>query len=65
MTSFAPIFATSISVGLAAGFATSFGYGLLAGVAAAIGTTLMLVAIYRVRGVRHFVMEVMHRVTGQ
>jgi hypothetical protein len=36
-----------------------------AGVAAAVGTALLLAVIYRVRGIRHLAMELMHRITGQ
>jgi hypothetical protein len=39
--------------------------GVLAAVGAAVGTALLLAAVYRVRRVRHAVMELMHRITGK
>lgn len=65
MAAFALILATALSVGLGVGFATSPLVGVLAAVAAAIVTALLLAAVYRIRRVRHAVMELMHRVTGQ
>jgi hypothetical protein len=65
MTAFALIFATALCVGLGVGFATSPLLGVLGAVATAIATALLLVAVYRSRGVRHAVMELMHRITGQ
>ena len=39
--------------------------GILGFVLAALGAAALLAVVYRVRAVRHLVMEVMHRVTGQ
>ena len=65
MASFAVIFATGLSVGLSVGFAAGPLLGVIVGVAGAIGTALLLAAVHRIPRVRHAVMEVMHRITGQ
>jgi hypothetical protein len=65
MTGFTVILAAALSVGLAVGFASGLWLGLLAAGMAAVATALLLAAIYRVAAVRHLVMELMHRITGQ
>jgi hypothetical protein len=65
MTDFGLIFATAVGAGITVGFAfSSVLLGVPATVGAALATALLLAAIYRVRVVRHAVMEVMHRITG-
>jgi hypothetical protein len=39
--------------------------GFLGGLGAGIATAVLLAAVYRVPGVRHAVMEFMHRITGE
>jgi hypothetical protein len=65
MTAFVVIFATALSVALTVGFATSALAGVISGFGAAIATAVLLAAIYRISRVRHLVMELMHRITGQ
>jgi hypothetical protein len=65
VAAFTVILAMVFNVGLAVGFAASPLLGLLAGAAALVGTALLLAAIHRVRAVRHVVMDLMHRITGQ
>jgi hypothetical protein len=65
MAAFAVIFTTVVGVGMTVGFATGALLGVLASVLTAAATALMLAAVYRVRPVRHLVMELMHRITGQ
>jgi hypothetical protein len=65
MTGFALIFGTAVAVGLSVGFAFGPLPGVLAGLGAAIGTALLLAAVSRVGVVRHAVMELMHRITGE
>jgi hypothetical protein len=65
MAAFVLIFATAVGVGLTVGFAACPLAGVIAAAGTAVGTALLLAAVYRVRGVRRFVMELMHRITGQ
>ena len=65
MAAFAVIFTTVIGVGMTVGFATDALLGVLAAVITATATALMLAAVYRMRVVRHVVMGLMHRITGQ
>jgi hypothetical protein len=65
MAAFAVIFTTVVGVGMTVGFSTCALYGLLANLLTAVATGLMLAAIYRIGPVRHAVMELMHRITGQ
>jgi hypothetical protein len=65
VAAFTVILAMVFNVGLVVGFAASPLLGLLAGVAALVGTALLLAAIHRARAVRHVVMDLMHRITGQ
>ena len=65
LAAFAVILTTAVGVGLTVGFATCPLLGVAAGLAAAIATALLLAAVHRNRRVRHAVMELMHRITGQ
>jgi len=66
MGGFVLIFATGLGTGLSVGLSTSSVlFGIVAGLGAAGLTTLLLALIYRVRFVRHAVMDFMHRITGQ
>jgi hypothetical protein len=65
MTAFTLIFATAVGVGLSVGLATCLLFGVAAGVAAAVATAALLAVVYRSARVRHAVMELMHRITGQ
>jgi hypothetical protein len=47
------------------GFASGPLFGLAAAALTAVATALLLAAVYRVPRVRHFVMEGLHRITGQ
>ena len=65
IAAFAVIFTTVVGVGMTVGFATCVLLGVLAAIVTAAATALMLAAVYRLRVVRHVVMELMHRITGQ
>lgn len=65
MTAFVVIFTTALGVGIAVGFATCWWLGVLAAVVTALVTALLIAAVHRVGPVRQFVMELMHRITGQ
>lgn len=65
MAAFFVIFTTVVGVGMTVGFARCAWLGVLAGVLTAVATALLIAAVYRVRGVRQVVMELMHRITGQ
>src|SRR6266540_2200653 len=63
MGGFVLIFATGLGTGLSVGLSTSSVlFGIVAGLGAAGLTTLLLALIYRVRFVRHAVMDFMHRI---
>jgi TctA family transporter len=65
MNGFALILTTGVAVGLAVGVPAGASLGVLSGVVAAAGAALLLALIYRVRFIRHRVMQLMHSVTGQ
>ncbi len=65
METFALIVGTALSVGLAVGFSTGPLVGVLAGIGGGLVMVAMLAVIHRVPAVRHVVMELMHRITGQ
>ncbi len=56
---------TALSVALAVGFSTGPLIGVLAGPGGGLVMVAMLAVIHRVPAVRHVVMELMHRITGQ
>lgn len=57
MAAFIAILAAALAVGLNVGFETRPLFGVLAAVATATATALLLAAVYRVRPVRHAVMN--------
>jgi len=66
MAAFALIFTTGVAAGLAVGFAAaSVMLGVVAALVAAALTAGLVALVHRVRWVRHLVMELMHRLTGQ